>query len=188
MSSFNDLINLSFDKKYLLPDELPAIDLYIDQVITVISQRFENNSFAANDKPLTKMMVNNYSKADLINPIKGKKYTREQIVQMLIVCSMKGVLSLGEIKNILDKLYSDKAYEQDKLFACYEKSVAVQQNCRERLGFALEEMLSSDSTEDKFTSLMAVCAMADSLSELAARMTAEYFTVAESEKKSKKKD
>lgn len=106
---------------------------------------------------------------------------------MLIVCSMKGVLSLGEIKNILDKLYSDEAYDQDKLFACYKKSVAVQQNCRERLGFALEEMLLSDSAEEKFTSLMAVCAMADSLSELAKRMANEYFPPVETDRKSKKK-
>ena len=41
---------------------------------------------------------------------------------------------------------------------------------------------------EKNSEAMAVCAMADSLSELAERMTAEYFTVAESEKKSKKKD
>ena len=188
MTSANELINKSLDKSYILPDELPAIDLYIDQVTTIISQRYQNNSFPANDKPLTKMMVNNYSKAGLIKPIKGKKYTREQIIQMLVICAMKGVLSLGEIKDVLDGLYSDQSFDEKIFSACYEQAVSAQQKSREDMAKLLTETLDCDSREDQFASLMAVCAMADSLSELAKRMAAEYFPPMEPERKSKKKD
>ena len=188
MSSVNDLINKSLDKSCMLPDELPAIDLYIDQVTTIISQRYQNNSFPANDKPLTKMMVNNSSKAGLIKPIKGKKYTREQIIQMLVICSMKGVLSLGEIKDIFDTLYSGQAFDENALSCCYKNAVSAQQKSREELAELLNDIFNCGSREEQFSSLMAVCAMADSLSELAKRMAAEYFPPIEAGGKSKKKD
>ncbi|MBQ2751994.1 MAG: DUF1836 domain-containing protein [Oscillospiraceae bacterium] len=188
MTSANELINKSLDKSYMLPDELPAIDLYIDQVTTLISQRYQNNSFPANDKPLTKMMVNNYSKAGLIKPIKGKKYTREQIIQMLVICAMKGVLSLSEIKDILDGLYSDETFDEEQFSRCYKQAIEHQQKTRKKLKDFLAETLNCDSREDQFASLMAVCAMADSLSELAKRMAAEYFPPVEIERRSKKKD
>jgi len=188
MTDINETIELCLNKNYLLPSELPSIDLYIDQVTTLISQRYQNNSFPANDKPLTKMMVNNYSKAGLIKPIKGKKYTREQIIQMLVICSMKGVLSLGEIKDVLDGLYSDQSFDEKAFSACYEQAVSAQQKSRGELTEFLAETLDCDSREDQFASLMAVCAMADSLSELAKRMAAEYFPPLEPERKSKKKD
>lgn len=188
MTDINEMIELCLNKNYLQPSELPSIDLYIDQVTTIISQRYQNNSFPANDKPLTKMMVNNYSKAGLIKPIKGKKYTREQIMQMLVICAMKGVLSLGEIKDVLDSLYSDQSFDEKAFSACYEQAVSAQQKLREDMAKLLTETLDCDSREDQFAAIMAVCAMADSLSELAKRMAAEYFPPVEIERRSKKKD
>ena len=188
MTSVNELMNKSFDKSYMLPDELPTIDLYIDQVTTLISQRLQGNSFPSNDKPLTKMMINNYSKAGLIKPIKGKKYTREQIIQMLMICSMKGVLSLSEIKDIISGLYSDETFDEQQLSSCYNQAVASQKKSREDMAEFLSQYVDCQTKEQQFSAIMAVCAMADSLSELARHMTAEYFPSVKAGHKSKKKD
>ena len=51
-------------------------------------------------------MINNYAKDRVISPVKGKKYTKEQIIQILFVYTLKGTLSIGEIKRILDGAYS----------------------------------------------------------------------------------
>lgn len=171
------LIKSSLNKRSIHTDELPAIDLYMDQVITLIEQADAKNERLPYEKPLTKMMVNNYSKAGLISPIKGKKYTREHIVQILTIYALKGTLSIGEIKNVLDSLYGSGDFGAAELSGCYEKGLISQQKAREELLSLLQNDcgLNDASVSDRFASLAAVCAMSDALSELARRMAIEYF-------------
>ena len=60
------------------------------------------------DKILTKSMVNNYSKEKMIRPMKGKKYSREQILQILMICSLKNILSIGDIKRVMSILMEEE--------------------------------------------------------------------------------
>ncbi len=76
------------------PGQIPDLSLYIDQILTL----FNNGS--REEKALTKSMVNNYSKEKLIKPIKGKKYSREQVLQLLLICRLKSTLSMEEIKEL----------------------------------------------------------------------------------------
>ena len=69
----------------LISSDIPAIDLYIDQIINLVTDKNKTGSDRYHDKQLTKTMINNYSKDGLIMPIKGKKYTKEQIIQILTV-------------------------------------------------------------------------------------------------------
>ncbi|WP_350448909.1 DUF1836 domain-containing protein, partial [Streptococcus pseudopneumoniae] len=80
---------------------MPSIDLYMDQIISLIDNKLSANKRFESDKILTKTMINNYSKEGLIKPVKGKKYTKEQILQMIIIYSMKNKLTIQEIKRIL---------------------------------------------------------------------------------------
>ncbi|MFV0496749.1 MAG: DUF1836 domain-containing protein [Candidatus Fimivivens sp.] len=167
-----------FHKAVIHVSDLPSLELYIDQVITLIEQGYAANKHTAQDKPLTKMMINNYSKAGLVRPIKGKKYAKSHIIQMLIIYALKGALSIGEIKHVMDKLYAQPEFESAALFESYENALDKQ---GESLA-ALEELLSSSklldtsSTPDRFASLMAVCAMSEALSQLAERMVTQYFS------------
>ena len=81
----------------LRPEEIPAIDLYLDQITSLMAEKLKEGSPRFEDRILTKTMINNYSKDGLISPVKGKKYSRDQILQMLLVYSMKNTLSIGEI-------------------------------------------------------------------------------------------
>ena len=172
-----ELVKTSINKSGIHTDDLPAIDLYMDQVITLIEQANQKNDRLPDEKPLTKMMVNNYSKAGLISPIKGKKYTREHIVQMLTIYALKGTLSISEIKSVLDHLYSQDDFGAAELSGCYEKGLMMQDKARGELLSLLKDSIAinDDNISDRFASLMAVCAISDALSELARRMAIEYF-------------
>ncbi|MDO5603409.1 MAG: DUF1836 domain-containing protein [Oscillospiraceae bacterium] len=98
---FYELLRQSVQDADMHPDELPGLDLYMDQIITLMEGKLASNKRYESDKLLTKTMINNYSKEGLIKPIKGKKYSKEHITQMLLIYSLKGTLSIQEIKSFL---------------------------------------------------------------------------------------
>ena len=167
--------------------DLPALELYIDQVITLIEQGYASTRRAPAEKPLTRMMINNYTKAGLVRPIKGKRYTKAHIVQMLIIYALKGTLSISDIKNVLDTLYDQPGFNSAALFEGYESALARQAQALAALEALLAEsrLPEAETPADRFASLMAVCAMSDALSQLAGRMVAAYFAPPKSEKHKK---
>ena len=82
------------------------------------------------DKILTKSMVNNYSKEKMIRPMRGKKYSREQILQILIICNLKNVLSIGDIKQVMT-LLMEEGVRSDGLEEIFEKDTVNQLKLKE---------------------------------------------------------
>ena len=95
-----NIIEKESQKSSLVSKDIPDLDLYMDQIMTLFETHLANNKKNEEDKLLTKTMINNYSKAKVITPVKGKKYTKEQIIQMLIIYQLKNNLSIQEIKEI----------------------------------------------------------------------------------------
>lgn len=111
MIKIDDLIEkLALDKKIELED-IPEIDLYMDQVIQLFDNKFANDS---DEKILTKTMINNYAKAKLLFPIKNKKYSKKHIILISLIYHLKGVLSINDIKDTLNGL-NKKIHEEDDL-------------------------------------------------------------------------
>ena len=54
-------------------DELPDFDLYIDQMIQIVVDQLEDFSLFYEDTILSKSMVNNYVKNNLLPPPEKKK-------------------------------------------------------------------------------------------------------------------
>ena len=80
-----DLLNSimeSFDRiSYVKSQDIPNIDLYMDQVTTFMDKNFRRNSrYPEDDKVMTKTMINNYAKNNLLPPPVKKKYSREHIL------------------------------------------------------------------------------------------------------------
>jgi hypothetical protein len=98
------------------------------------SPRFE-------DRILTKTMINNYSKDGLISPVKGKKYSRDQILQMLLVYSMKNTLSIGEIKRVLQNVYALPSYSGTMLCNTYNRFLDIKERERQEAGPMLLDFL-----------------------------------------------
>jgi hypothetical protein len=94
-------------------DRLPDIDLYMEQLLTYLER--ESNILArhSDDKQITSSMINNYVKAHIVPSPKAKKYNREQLSLLGEVIYLKQVLSLPEIKKILDVEYLNKNYREE---------------------------------------------------------------------------
>lgn len=154
-------------------EALPALDLYMDQVVTLL----QDAQPWPEQKPLTKAMVNNYSKAGLLSPVKGKKYRREQVVQLLAVTALKGTLSMDEIKQALDVLYADPDFDGAALAGCYEHGLMQREKLMPALAALLgeDDALPCDTPAQQFSALLAVCAMAQGLTALAGEMSRSFF-------------
>ena len=97
------LNNLSLESNIKL-EEVPEIDLYMDQVIQLFESKLSNQKRNDEEKILTKTMINNYAKGKLLLPIKNKKYSKEHIILMSLIYNLKGALSINDIKLCLDEI------------------------------------------------------------------------------------
>ncbi len=82
-------------------EQLPSIGLYRDQVIDELN-RYTAPFFAMEDEaPVTPAMINNYVKLKLIDPPVKKRYDREQLARLYVICLLKQVVSIAELRALL---------------------------------------------------------------------------------------
>lgn len=82
-------------------DEIPQIDLYMDQVTTFMEKHLGELKRYPEDKVLTKTMINNYAKNNLLpSPLK-KKYTQEHILLLVFIYYFKNLMSFTDIETVL---------------------------------------------------------------------------------------
>ena len=82
-------------------EELPAIELYMDQVVAVIDDYLRIFLRDAKDRRLTPAMINNYVKLRILPPPVKKRYNRVHLCHLVIICLLKQVLSISEIRDII---------------------------------------------------------------------------------------
>ena len=75
-------------------DQLPDFALYMDQVLSYMDRQVL--SFAEEDA-LTAAMVNNYTKGGLVPRAEGKKYTRDHLAYLTVICILKRVMSAKDM-------------------------------------------------------------------------------------------
>lgn len=85
---------------YIKPDEIPNIDLYMDQVTTFMEENLASTKRHEDDKILTKTMINNYAKNRLLPAPVRKKYSKEHILLLLFIYYYKNLLSIGDIEQL----------------------------------------------------------------------------------------
>lgn len=95
------------------PSDIPNIDLYMDQVTTYMDEHLKHSRRFSEDKILTKTMINNYAKNNLLPPPERKKYTREHIMLLIFIYYFKGILSLQDIQSILQPIGERYFHAQD---------------------------------------------------------------------------
>lgn len=104
----NDLLNSILqsieEMDYVRLEDIPNIDLYMDQVTTFMEEQMKENKRYPEDKVLTKTMINNYAKNHLLPaPIK-KKYSKEHILTLIYIYYLKNILSIKDIETLLEPL------------------------------------------------------------------------------------
>src|SRR5690606_31243007 len=101
MKNIDKLVESLHLNNHLLLEELPNLDLYMDQVIQIFESNLEKTKRKEEDKVLTKTMINNYAKGKLFFPIENKKYSKKHIVLISLIYELKGALSIQDIKMTL---------------------------------------------------------------------------------------
>ncbi len=199
-SKLYDIANDALNESELKSGDIPTIDLYVDQILNLVTEKLHEGSARYHDRQLTKTMINNYSKDGLITPVKGKKYTKEQIVQMLTIYTLKSTLSIGEIKRVLTGAYETPDFDGAQLAKLYDRHMDIKAENRklamETLDRILErESLNVDDTLDYLTAIGALLSLSAQLKQMAQTMLDERFPEPvepeedkEAEKKEKKEE
>ena len=112
----NDLLNsilASLERiDYVKSADIPNIDLYMDQVTTFMEEALVSSKRYPEDKILTKTMINNYAKNDLLPPPIKKKYSKEHLMLLTFIYYFKGILSIKDIETLL-KPISERYFHSD---------------------------------------------------------------------------
>ena len=115
---------------YIKPGQIPNIDLYMDQVTTFMEEGLERTKRYSEDKILTKTMINNYAKNNLLPPPVKKKYSREHILTLIFISYFKNLLSIKDIEILLEPITS-KYFGSDSDFSMtdiYEDVCALEKS------------------------------------------------------------
>ena len=104
IKEFEKLIEEFSRLQYIKPSSLPGIDLYMDQVTTFMDEKLAHAKRYPDDKILTKTMINNYTKNNLLPPSEKKKYSQENLLLLIFIYYLKNILSINDIQTLLNPL------------------------------------------------------------------------------------
>ena len=85
-------------------DDIPNIDLYMDQVTTYLNDKFAATKRRDDDKLMTKTMINNYAKSRLLPSPDKKKDTKDHIITLIMIFFFKNVLSMNDVTKLLSPM------------------------------------------------------------------------------------
>ncbi len=102
-----ELLSYLDKAEYIKAEDIPNIDLYMDQVTTFMEKHLGSSRRYDDDKIMTKTMINNYAKNDLLPPPEKKKYNKEHIMLLIFIYYLKNILSISDIDRLLKPLRDD---------------------------------------------------------------------------------
>lgn len=109
-----NIMKESFKLTNVKSSEIPSIDLYMDQVTTFLDSHLTGAARdSEQDKFLTKTMINNYSKNNLIPPPNKKKYSKDHMMLLVFIYYLKNFMSMSDIGAILGPM-KDSFFEGKK--------------------------------------------------------------------------
>ena len=157
----DDLLNsilASLDRvNYISPEDIPNIDLYMDQVTTFMDAHLEACKRTDEDKILTKTMINNYTKNNLLPPPDKKKYSKEHMYLLIFLYYFKNVLSISDIQKIfapLTRMFFNHTSKDISLEKIYEEIFKMEKEQTNNLTkdvvrrFKSSQEIFSDATDE----------------------------------------
>lgn len=175
MSSIkNKLINWVTElENYRMPiwNDLPDIDLYMDQVITYLEKQLAIFSKNEDEKFITPAMINNYVKNEIIPRPFNKKYTREHMAHLISVLNLKNILSLMDITRLISHEKIDKPIN-----ALFDQLNSIQDEAFKDTALRVRDSLEkfdSDNTDKDNEERLSLLALKFSLEANANRIAAK---------------
>lgn len=125
---------------YIKPGDVPNINLYMDQVTTFMDEHLSDSKRHADDKTLTKTMINNYTKNNLLPPPVKKKYSKDHLYVLAFIYYFKNILSISDIQKLLNPLTdnffeSSDSTDMDKIYR------EVYNMCKSQVGNMSKDIL-----------------------------------------------
>ena len=178
-----DIIKKQSKEEKIQLEDIPELDLYMDQVIQLFEKKLSSSKRNEEDKVLTKTMINNYAKAKLLMPIKNKKYSKEHLILMSLIYDFKGALLISDIKLLLDEIV--KGYENDEEYNRRELYLDYLNNCSEDneeiekyLNEKVEKIFKGSDKEDfkeKFLLVSTMINMSNVYRKIGEKLIDKYF-------------
>lgn len=128
-----DILSHLGSMTHVKPEEIPDIDLYMDQVTTFMETHLKDTRRYPEDKVLTKTMINNYAKNNLLPPPVKKKYSKDHMLMLIFIYYFKSLLSFSDIEELFDPITS-------RHFSGKTSSLSLEDIYREVFTLADQEM------------------------------------------------
>ncbi|MBQ4282573.1 MAG: DUF1836 domain-containing protein [Lachnospira sp.] len=140
---------------YIKPGDVPNINLYMDQVTTFMDEHLSDCKRHEDDKILTKTMINNYTKNDLLPPPEKKKYSKDHLYLLAFIYYFKNILCISDIQKLLNPLtenfFATDSSSKSDLDAIYED---VYEMCKSQIGSLSKDVISKAKLADTSVSDM----------------------------------
>ena len=147
----NDVLNSILESisriDYVKSIDIPNIDLYMDQVTTFMDKQMASSKRYEDDKVLTKTMINNYAKNNLLPSPEKKKYTKEHLLVLTFIYYFKSFLSIKDIEMLLRPV-TDRYFHTDSklnLTHIYDEVCSFEKDRIDTLKEELKAMYASSS-------------------------------------------
>ena len=126
-------------------DELPEIELYIDQVICVVQKNLSIFSKNKETPVITPSMINNYVKQEVLEPPKKKKYNKEHLAYLFVICILKKSMSILEIKESINIMRKSYSVEEEYNLFCDEIEKALMHTFKPENNIIIEDYMQTES-------------------------------------------
>ena len=128
MKGITDIdINTKEILEFHLPrwDELPEIELYMDQVVYTLEKKLEIFAEDESQKIITSTMINNYVKQKVVKPPVKKRYGRLQLSYLFVVCLLKRIMNISDICTSIEMMLKKYTVQQIYDMFCDEFESAL---------------------------------------------------------------
>ena len=101
----------SYLNEHALPkwEELPALDLYMDQVVALINGYLGFlPKEVGMDAVVTAAAINNYVRKKIVPPPVKKRYSRIHLAYLLMICSLKQSVSISYVQQMIPVTLSEE--------------------------------------------------------------------------------
>ena len=132
MNTFNEMVEKIAaqvrSSNIIEVEDIPNIDLYMDQVTTFMDKCLAQYKRYDDDKVLTKTMINNYTKAKIFPAPVKKKYSRTHLMLLIMIYHLKSVLSIKDIGILFQSALSEtnKMKQEKMIESIYSGFVSLQ--------------------------------------------------------------
>lgn len=101
-------------------EELPDIELYMDQLIGYLEKKLSFLNDTEDEKFITSTMINNYVKKKIILAPEKKKYNKEHLAYLFIIITLKRVFTISQISSLIKNITKEDEISVAYNNFCYQ--------------------------------------------------------------------